>query len=184
MFKHTKNIYLMPFDKLMHAPTLFSWIYDAAYSSYFRDFQRPLTREDVDVYPALTGSTVLMVHNMNEQDAIGMVTLHDYRANVGSVKGGVMMAANKQKSGLGVEALWILMDYVFNSLRLNKMIVEAVAGNERILKMIKDVGADHEGTFVDDAIVDGELVTVLRYALKRDKTISVINALAKKMRGI
>jgi diamine N-acetyltransferase len=71
--------------------------------------------------------------------------------------------------GLGKEVMGLGMNYGFNSLGLNKISLEVVAGNEKAIKLYKMMGFMQEGKFIQDYYNQGRYHDIIRLAIIKEK---------------
>ena len=71
--------------------------------------------------------------------------------------------------GLGTDALKTLMEHLFNSFDINKIIISARANNPRAIKAYQKVGFKKEGLLKEENYFKGEFVDYVIFGLlKRD----------------
>jgi len=70
-------------------------------------------------------------------------------------------------SGVGTEAIRILIDFAFNKLNLHKVYAYVLASNQRALKTFRKVGFIREGVLKQERYVNGKFVDVVRFGCVR-----------------
>ena len=72
---------------------------------------------------------------------------------------------DEQGKGYGKEVMELIIDYAFNTLNLNKVIVEVVEYNKRALEVYKKLGFIEEGRLKKHYYADGEYFDVIILAI-------------------
>jgi RimJ/RimL family protein N-acetyltransferase len=70
-------------------------------------------------------------------------------------------------SGVGTEAIAMLVHFAFAKLNLNKLYAYVLAANARALKTFERIGFVREGLLKKDRYVNGKFVDVVRFGLLR-----------------
>ena len=116
-----------------------------------------------------TGKAVqFMIWEKETGDKIGSVYLRDIdRDNLKAEFGIFIGEEDKLGCGYGKEAADLITEYGFSSLKLNKIFLRVLAGNERARKSYRRAGFKEEGLFKEDRIINGEkkdLVFMAKFA--------------------
>lgn len=78
---------------------------------------------------------------------------------------GFSFARAHQGQGFAVEAVGRLLDYLFGTLDLHRVIAITDAENQAAARLLKRLGLRHEGTFIENVWFKGAWVSECSYAL-------------------
>lgn len=96
---------------------------------------------------------------------IGNIRLHSFSTDNKRVEVGAMLwDKNEWGKGYASEALGAVYDYIFDKMKLHKIVAEIYSINQAPIKIAKKLGFKIEGVFKDHFIVDGKFVDAIRIA--------------------
>ncbi|MBI2339954.1 MAG: GNAT family N-acetyltransferase [Deltaproteobacteria bacterium] len=154
-----------------HGKIVFRWFYDPAYRLFFRDFEDPLSLEQCkkfDKVMAGSGVGIFMIIEKSSDKPIGMVTHCCLKKKSGVNRIGIMLDKDFQHKTYAIEALIILLDYLYNRLGFKKIIVEYLASDHHIQRISEKGGWIREAVLKREAVVDGEYVDEVRYYMFKE----------------
>jgi len=98
---------------------------------------------------------------------IGVVGLSNIDAHHQSAEFGRFMIGHPRfkSAGCGREAAYLVCDHAFNTLGLNRVWAEVIAGNERALGLYQSIGFEQEGVLREHILKGGHYVDVVRIAM-------------------
>lgn len=97
---------------------------------------------------------------------IELIPTHDVW---GTAELGYAMAPDHWGNGYCTEALELVCRYAFDERRLVKLSAETLTTNPASARVLNKVGFRKEGSFRNEAFVDGQRVNVIRYGLLADE---------------
>jgi RimJ/RimL family protein N-acetyltransferase len=104
--------------------------------------------------------------------AFQILAYHTQQAEIG-----FSMATQFQGAGYGAEAVTCLLDYLFKTLKLHRVVAACDADNIRSAKLMERVGMRREGHFVENIFFKGVWGSEYTYAiLKREWDVRTSNA--------
>lgn len=137
---------------------------------YMRTFRLPFNeqryeREIFDEYDSTGDAASFVVRADGER--VGSVQLAPIFHEREFANLGVWILPERQGNGYATEALKLLVEYGFSSLRLHRISAETLAPNTASQRVLERVGFRHEGTRTEAGFVDGEYVDKEYYGLVR-----------------
>ena len=168
--KEGYKIRFVPWDPKF-APIVFNWYYDVTYKLFFREMDAPYTVDDLKKFDAIMargGVRLFMVIDKETLVPIGMVTHCCLKGKAGVNRIGIMMDKKHQHKTYTIEALIILLDYVYNRLGFNKAVIEFLASDKHIQRIAEKGGWKYEATLVRETMVDGKRVDEVRYYMFKE----------------
>lgn len=125
----------------------------------------------------------LVIELKKKPDIVG--TIYSYNLNLvdGHAFLTIYLEEKYERKGYGPEAVAIFLDYLFNTLPLNKVYFEVYDYNKLSLSTLRTAGFVEEGRFKEHRFVGGKRYDLLRFAVYRKdftKHERFINKLKKK----
>lgn len=175
-FLQGEKIYLRPLDPADLDGPYLDWLNDAQVTKYLEVGRFPSTPESVARYLArFEGSDtdmILAVCDSKSGTHIGTVTLSNITRVHGRADTGIMIGDKDYwGKGYGYEAWGLLLKHAFERLNLRKIIAGCVAENTGSLELQKKLGFEIEGTFREEAFIDGAYHDVIRTGLFRENFV-------------
>jgi len=102
-------------------------------------------------------------------DPVGSIGLHLKHDAWGNAEVGYSVVPDAWGNGYATDALTELCLWAFEKRRLNKVTARAYETNPASNRVLRKVGFEQEGTFRDEAYVEGEFVNIHRYGLLADE---------------
>jgi RimJ/RimL family protein N-acetyltransferase len=92
---------------------------------------------------------------LDEEKYIGGINDFDWKNSVATV--GIFIGAEKYRNkGYGTEAMGILLDFIFNQVNVNKVMLEVFSFNKRAISSYKKNGFVEEGRLRENVFRNGE----------------------------
>ena len=137
-------------------------------------YQKPFTREGhlnwirtmVD-----TGKVIQFIICTKEDEPVGSVYLRDIDRTHRKAEYGIFIGEKDALSkGYGTEAAKLMLRYSFEELRLHKLMLRVLAGNDRAKKSYENAGFVQEAFLKDDVYLeDGYRDVILMAAINPEK---------------
>lgn len=140
-----------------------------------RTAQYPTGRDDVERYLGgtlgRTGDSLALLACV-DGDPVGQVVLN--REHMGDSEYGrgelaYWIDPDEQGNGYATDASRLLLSHCFDGLGLHKVVVRAFESNAASQRVVEKLGFTREGTFRDEAFVDGRWEDYYRYGLLREE---------------
>ena len=170
MLKETSHLVLRPYESY-EWPTLSHWFYSGEYKEFFRDQPFAMNEEACKSYANLPNGFSITIRtnkdfeNIKCGTMVGLAVLYDIRTVCSSAKFAILIDYDFQSRGLCAETMWSVMDYAFNHLRLEKLVIEILARNERLTKILKSNGFRREALLKKEAYLNNQFEDVLRFCI-------------------
>jgi len=118
----------------------------------------------------MNGRRIFLSIKLKEnKEFVGIIELYGINNSSGKAKIGFWLGKNYRKKGYASEATKALLNYSFNSLKINKIIGKALINNESSKNLMKKLGFRNVGELHEDFILDGKKVDLsLWELLKKD----------------
>ena len=130
------------------------------------DASRPVTADDETAwYESLSDGDDVHLLACVDGDPVGTLGLNDVDERVGCAELGYWIAPEYHGRGYATAASRLLVGYAFDERRLHKVVARAYEFNDASRRVLEKVGFEREGTFRDEAFVDGGHVDVYRFGL-------------------
>ena len=171
-----KSIYLSPFSEDDYI-SFTEWINDYETSKYLDQYSKIFTLEDEKdfVEKARKDDKVyLSIIKLSNDELIGNISLMNIDHINKTATLGIMIGKNDEREkGYGTEAINLLLDYAFNHLNLNNIMLELLDTNERAKKCylkcgFKDAGASREEIFLNGKYYDKLHMDILESEFEGD----------------
>ena len=143
--------------------------YDHENATFFYDFGPVMRHEDFVSLANLGNAHMFVVYDDNSQVEVGLAMVYNikWKARVASI--GVMIKPEFRKMKHAMSATAIIIDFVINSLGIEKVICETLVVNDRVETELSKNGFVLEGTLFNEALFEGKRVNILRFcAFKED----------------
>ncbi len=126
--------------------------------TYTRESQLEWMKANVD-----TGKACLMIICIAESDRpIGCVQIKDIDRVHNKGEYGIFIGEkDAQGKGYGNDAAKMMLRYGFEDLKLHRIYLEAIEGNERAIKSYENAGFVKEGLLKDNAFIDGSYKNIV-----------------------
>jgi UDP-4-amino-4,6-dideoxy-N-acetyl-beta-L-altrosamine N-acetyltransferase len=106
--------------------------------------------------------TVYFTITLRNDDPIGFITLNRINhINRNCYLGIVIGDPGSQGKGYGFESMQVVMDYVFNTLNLNKITLEVIETNHNALKLYRKLGFIEEGRLRKHYFAEGKYFDII-----------------------
>lgn len=177
MISPTKNLKIRPFEE-SDMPILKRWFYSGEYPEFFRDMLA-LTEAQLKIYSYMKDGQGFIVWDYHDKP-VGFIILYEMRVVPANVKLAILIDESYQRKGYCIQSMISICDYVFNRLRMEKLIVEVLELNPGIQHMLKEGGFEKECVLVNEAKLDGNWHNVARYMMFREKYVEYMSQMAMK----
>ena len=179
MIRQTNSLRIEPMTEsdVIH---LYNWCYSGQYPEFFRDVTGAPDVEALQNYCHMRDGQGFMLRR-HDLAPIGFAMLYEAKYVPAIMKLAIMLDNQYQDQGYCLEAVWSLAEFAFNRLRMHKLVLEAVAENGRIRDIADRAGFTEEARLVDESIIDGKYVDVVRYAVVADVAKPIIERLRGKL---
>ena len=116
-----------------------------------------------------SGEVVQFIIRLNEsQRAIGSVYFRDIDSIHQKAEYGIFIGeADCLGQGYGTDAAGLAMNYAFEEMRLNKLMLRVLADNKRAIRSYEKAGFVEEGRFKEDVCIEGRYYDVIFMAVLR-----------------
>ena len=98
---------------------------------------------------------------------VGQISFFGYNALNRSAELGILVDPDEQKNGLGLEAMKLLIAYLFKYRGLNKVYAQTAEFNKGAVKLLEKLGFKRDGALRDHHFYQGEFHNDLVYSLLR-----------------
>ncbi len=131
---------------------------------------KTLTKEDVENKI----SSFLEIHKngngyfwglWHNNTLIGMILIKDIDMSTRSAEIGCMIDKEYEGRGIIRESCRMMIDFLFNDLNINKIILCCDENNDRSIKIAKYFNFEHEGTLKQNIVINGKLRNTMHWAL-------------------
>jgi len=173
VLRPTKNLNILPFETY-DMMLVKSWFYSGDYPEFFRDMYA-LTEDQLKIYANMKDGQGFIVRHGDTP--IGFIILYELRIVPANIKLSILIDKKYQEQGFGLEAMVEMCNYVFNRMRLEKLIVEVMESNKRIQQLLEMGGFEKEAVLKKEANINGDLQDVVRFALYKDQFKEVVKGL-------
>ena len=143
------------------------WVNDRATTEYLSAiFWFPQTETDTSEFlnRVMRGSpngAFFVIADVKDQAYIGQMDIFEINWKIRLGKLGTVIGNEDMRGrGYGAEALWLLIDYAFGVLGLERLELDVYAENKRAIRCYEKAGFVHEGTRRHAAMVNGNYADV------------------------
>lgn len=142
---------LIPFHPEF-AELIWEWQLDPSYARFFRTLDRYLSLSELENFPQVCGSEILMFRD--DSKILGLVSLTYLPHGVAEV--GLLIDKNQQNQGHAAKMATQACAYLKNNRNLRKAICKVVGDDERTLKGALANGFEIEGTLKKQTFLLGQ----------------------------
>lgn len=155
-----------------HGEALMSWFYDFRYRAFFREFSdHPLSLDECRNMRATmerSGQGFVTIIDKATGEPIGLMQFGVLKRKAGVFRWGIMLDEKFQGGTRAIEAIIILLAYLFEYRACQKPVVEFLDRDKHICRITEQGGFTREGVLVREALVDGEYLDEVRYYLPKE----------------
>ena len=171
-----KSIYLSPFSEDDYI-SFTEWINDYETSKYLDQYSKIFTLEDEKDFVEKTrkdDKVYLSIIKLSNDELIGNISLMNIDHINKTATLGIMIGKNDEREkGYGTEAINLLLDYAFNHLNLNNIMLEVLDTNERAKKCylkcdFKELGVRKQSHYLEGIYHDSIYMQILKEDFKRE----------------
>ena len=171
-----KSIYLSPFSEDDYI-SFTEWINDYETSKYLDQYSKIFTLEDEKDFVEKTrkdDKVYLSIIKLSNDELIGNISLMNIDHINKTATLGIMIGKNDEREkGYGTEAINLLLDYAFNHLNLNNIMLEVLDTNERARKCylkcgFKELGVRKQSHYLEGIYHDSIYMQILKEDFKRE----------------
>ena len=124
-------------------------------------YRKPLTKEEhlrwLETQVATGKVAQFIIEETESKKPIGSVYLRDIDTIHQKAEFGIFIGDDAVRGkGYGTQATFLILQYAFEKLELNKVTLRVFAKNQRAIHCYKKVGFIEDGRFRDDVYIDGE----------------------------
>ena len=167
MLKHGPRLKVRPYEP-EDWETLHRWYTSGDYPEFFRDVVGVMNKEQVKQYGAAADRMTFIIEYAGVR-SIGLILVFNWRLMASIADIAILIDKKEQGKGYFLESLTITTDYLFNGMRLWKLVCNVLRTNARLRSMILKCGFKQEAVFKNEAFLNGEHVDVVRYFIERPK---------------
>lgn len=109
--------------------------------------------------------SVLAIRRMIDNRFIGEISLYDLNPKNRSAGVGYFAGANYRQQGYTKEGLWLLLNYLFKVVGLNKVMADTGAFNQASIALLKSLGFQQDGCLRQHQLLNGVLCDQLLFSL-------------------
>lgn len=164
------NVQLVPFHP-DHAEAIYSWYYDVSYEAFFRDYPNvPLEKNDFHHFGdwiAKSGNGLFVIVHKDDNKPIGLMTYTCLKSKSGIFRFGILLDNEYQRKTYAIEAIILLCFYLFENKGATKLVVEFLERDQHIERITAQGGFHKEGLLLGEALISGEYLNELRYAITK-----------------
>lgn len=121
--------------------------------------------EEQEWFESITEDDDVHLLVCTDSEPVGTIGLHMKHAAWGNAEVGYSVVPSAWGNGYATDALREVCRWGFDERRLNKVTARAYETNPASNRVLEKVGFEQEGTFRQEAYVDGEFVDLHRYGL-------------------
>lgn len=165
-FQVGKFVELVFFDPEKHAQILSEWYYDFNYRFFFRDFGEiadPEKFKKMHLSLLQSGIVLLMIVKKDTQQPLGLMTYNVEKPSAGVYKYGILLDRSVQGKSFAIDAIIILMDFLFNKKSCRKIVVEFCNEDQQIHRICQAGMYAQEALLKEEIFMDGEYKDEARY---------------------
>jgi len=170
-----KNIVLIPIDKeerddffeLAAKSYGSDWWYDDEKKKkrFKKNFFKDWSEDYFNINKPEEGQCFWIVY---KGEKIGQVNYNEIDKKNKKVELDIIIGSQKRLGkGLGTDALKILIEHLFNSFDINKIVISARANNPRAIKAYQKVGFKKEGLLREEDYFKDKFIDCIRFGLLR-----------------
>lgn len=109
--------------------------------------------------------SVFAIRRIKDNQFIGEINLYDLNPKNRTAGVGYFTGANYRQQGYTQEGLWLLLNYLFEVVGLNKVMADTGAFNQASIALLKSLGFRQDGCLRQHQLLDGVLHNQLLFSL-------------------
>ena len=110
-------------------------------------------------------SSIFAIRRMIDNRLIGEISLYGLNPKNRSAGVGYFAGADYRQQGYTKEGLWLLLNYLFKVVGLNKVMADTGAFNQASIALLKSLGFQQDGCLRQHQLLDGVLYDQLLFSL-------------------
>ncbi len=167
-----QEVYLRPLERA-DARIVQPWVNDPEIGRYlliYRPFNLQAEEEFIDKVNHSDADICLLIARTSDDQAIGVTGFHQLNFKNRHAVFGINIG-DKQcwGKGYGTEAGYLMMDYGFNTLNLNRVMLQVFEYNERAIHVYEKIGFQQEGILRQEHYRDGQYWDTIVMGLLRSE---------------
>jgi len=180
-----KKVILRAYGNYLDDDCLVRWRNDPQVKAFFFE-EEPLSfdshSEWIDKVLCDPNARYYMIQTIDDTTigAIGLSNI-DWRNRTAEFGRFLIGEAKYRGWGYGMEAVFLLLDYAFNHLNLNKIWLETMALNEGARAVYQKMGFQEEGILREQKFKNGKYIDVYIHGLLRDAFNALRETLIKEL---
>lgn len=123
--------------------------------------------------------SILAIRRITDHQFIGEISLYGYNPKNRSVGIGYFTGADYRQQGYTKEGLFLLLNYLFGVVGLNKVMADTGAFNQASIALLKSLGFRQDGCLRQHQLLDGVLHDQLLFSLLAEEWRGVKSNLKK-----
>ncbi|MFM7022842.1 MAG: GNAT family N-acetyltransferase [Flavobacteriales bacterium] len=168
---NTNRTKVIPLEE-SHFEALYSWITDAENNMLWSNVREFPKKENYYQYLKFKIEQDFLsqyaIIGANSKDLLGTIFIHDQSMDDGYAFITIYLIPTARKKYYGVEALFIVLNYLFSNFPLRKLYFDAFSYNKTSINLLKKVGFKLEGKFIEHRKMHSGYADLLRYACFKD----------------
>lgn len=109
--------------------------------------------------------SVFAIRRIIDNQFIGEIILYDLNPKNRAAGVGYFIGANYRQQGYTQEGLWLLLNYLFQEVGLNKIMADTGAFNQASIALLKSLGFQQDGCLRQHQLLNGVLHDQLLFSL-------------------
>lgn len=109
--------------------------------------------------------SVFAIRRITDNQFIGEISLHDLNPKNRAAAVGYFTGATYRQQGYTQEGLWLLLNYLFEAVGLNKVMADTGKFNQASIALLKSLGFRQDGCLRQHQLLDGVLHDQLLFSL-------------------
>lgn len=167
MFKEGEKIILRPYVKGIHSSFLYNWIHDERAILFTGPLVQPQSLEDIDAIYGMSLKTLMIYEKDNPGNGpIGFIA---YTNRNGIIECGTIIDKKYENNGILLDASYVILDYLFGFLHINKVLHCPCELNTRMIELDKKAGMILEAVIPNEYYVHGKWYAKHQYAMYREQ---------------
>ena len=146
---NSDKVLLRPYEPQHDYLDMYRWYYSGDYERYFRYSALLLKQDDFKNLEYLLKNVILMVFKVGDdgipnQTPIGAWEYFDHIPGE-QAKIGVIIDEEHQRGGYALLSGWVFLNYMFNTLKVNRIYGDIMKSDSRLAFLLKKFGAKEMG---------------------------------------
>ncbi len=109
--------------------------------------------------------SIFAIRRMTDNQFIGEISLYDLNPKNRSAGVGYFTGVDYRQRGYTKEGLWLLLNYLFEVVGLNKVMADTGAFNQASIALLKSLGFQQDGCLRQHQLLDGVLYDQFLFSL-------------------